>query len=310
MVQPTDRRIRTVLRVSTQRLRTCLADAPAGSGETPYLDALVLLAHALGVSTEHLFAALEDPLDDDVLAEYQRLVAERCDGMPVSYLRGVKEFYGREFAVGPGVLVPRPETELLVETALLLIDRWGRPLHVHDCCTGSGCVAVTLACERPRISATGSDISVTGSDISADALQYARRNAGVHTPHLIGAFWQGDLLAPLCSRVRDGRIATPGIITANPPYLADNEVEALTLKGWPEPRAALAAGPQGLDVIARLAGEAVTCLADGGYLIVEIGAGQGPAAARILKATGFADVEIHLDLVGRDRVCTGRWSRA
>ncbi len=300
MDQSADRRIKAVLRVATQRLATCLREAPAGSGETPYLDALVLLAHATGLTTEQLFAALEDPLDDAAISRFQELVAQRCDSIPVSYIRGVKEFYGREFTVGPDVLVPRPETELLVEHALLLIDGWPESdLHVHDCCTGSGCVGVTIACERPGL-------MLTASDISPEALAYARINAERLGQHL--EFWQGDVLEPLVAAIDGRSVPRPGIITVNPPYLSDNEVTSLTVRGWPEPGLALAAGQEGLDVIRRLARQAVTCLADGGYLIVEIGADQGAAVRAILTDADFESVTTERDLAGRDRVCKGRWS--
>lgn len=301
MDQSADRRVKAVLRVATQRLATCLRDAPAGSGETPYLDALVLLVHATGLTTEQLFAALDDQLEDTALERYQALVAERCDGIPVSYIRGVKEFYGREFTVGPGVLVPRPETELLVEQVLLLIDAWpASELHLHDCCTGSGCVATTVACERPHV-------TVTASDISDLALSYARTNARRLERQV--EFWRGDLLQPLARAIRNGRVPEPRIIAANPPYLTDNEVTALTVRGWPEPAMALAAGNEGLDVIERLARQAVTCLADRGYLILEIGADQGAAVRGILVDAGLKSVTTERDLAGRDRVCKGQWSR-
>ena len=294
-----DDQFRSVLRTATDRIRTCLADAPAGSGETPYLDALLLLGHAASMTTEQLFAAFEDRISESILATYQHLVADRCKGIPVSYLRGVKEFFGREFRVGRGVLVPRPDTEILVETALEEIDRCGTAaLHVHDCCTGSGCVAITLACERA--------CTCTASDISGEALSYAHLNAiALDRPEI--AFWRGDLLAPLRDRIAGGETTRPVIITANPPYVADNEVEDLTSRGWPEPALALDGGSDGLVIVRRLAEDAEACLSDGGCLMVEIGAGQGAASTEILEAAGFGEVSLIRDLGDRDRVCRGRW---
>ncbi len=301
MGRKTDNRFRSILQVATDRLRACLADAPAGSGETPYLDALVLLAHAASMTKEQLFATFEDRIPGSVLTRYESFIADRCDGIPVSYVRGVKEFFARDFLVGPGVLVPRPDTEILVESALDELDRLDHDNpHVHDCCTGSGCVAITLACER--------NCSVTASDISREALSYARRNAvALATPST--AFWHGDLLAPLRTRIADREITRPAIITANPPYVADNEVDRLTDRGWPEPALALAGGRDGLLVIRRLVRDAAACLSNGGCLMVEIGADQGPATVGIFEAAGFGDVSLIRDLGDRDRVCKGRWYR-
>ncbi|MBU8912905.1 MAG: peptide chain release factor N(5)-glutamine methyltransferase [Spirochaetales bacterium] len=301
MDRKTDNRFRSVLRAATDRLRACLADAPAGSGETPYLDALVLLAHAASMTSEQLFAAFEDQVPDPVLAEYQSFVSDRCDGAPVSYIRRVKEFFGRDFLVGPGVLVPRPDTEMLVESALDEIDRLrGGSPHVHDCCTGSGCVAITIARER--------DCTVTASDSSEEALSYARSNA-VALDATSVAFWNGDLLAPLRTRIAGGQTTGPAIITANPPYVADNEVDHLIERGWPEPALALAGGQDGLLFIGRLIREAAACLPDGGCLMVEIGADQGPATVRLFEEAGFGEVSLIRDLGDRDRVCNGRWYR-
>jgi release factor glutamine methyltransferase len=294
-----DDQFRTVLRVATEQLRTCLSDAPAGSGETPYLDAMVLLGHAASMTTEQLFAAFEDEIPEATLATYQRLIADRCKGTPVSYLRGVKEFFGRDFEVGPGVLVPRPDTEVLVETAIEELDLSGSgDLHLHDCCTGSGCVAITIGCERTCV--------VTASDISEEALAYARRNcAALDAPNI--AFWQGDLLDPLRRMIANGRINRPEIITANPPYVADNEVEDLTERGWPEPSVALDGGEDGLAIVRRLVDAAAGCLADGGQLMVEIGADQGGRTAALFEASGYVEVSLIRDLGSRDRVCRGKW---
>ncbi|MEE8440603.1 MAG: peptide chain release factor N(5)-glutamine methyltransferase [Spirochaetia bacterium] len=301
MDRRTDNRFRSVLRVATDHLRTCLSDAPAGSGGTPYLDALVLLAHASSMTTEQLFAAFEDQIGDSALARYDSFIADRCGGLPVSYIRGVKEFFGRDFLIGPGVLVPRPETEILVESMLEEIDRLDHNMpHVHDCCTGSGCVAVTIAGER--------SCTVTASDISEEALSYARRNAVVLDAPSI-AFWNGDLLAPLGVRIAERETTRPAIIAANPPYIADNEVDNLTERGWPEPTLALAGGQDGLLIIRRLVQEAVACLSSGGCLVIEIGAGQGPATVGLFEAAGFDEVSLIRDLSGHDRVCKGRWYR-
>lgn len=294
-----DRRIRTVLVNATDRIKEAVHNRPPGSGETPFLDALLLLCETTGLSKERLLASYSDEIDGAHLDTFFAAVDRRCAGEPVSYILGRKEFYGREFAVGPGVLVPRPDTEIVVECALTVIDQIStrareRPLQIHDCCTGSGCIAVTIACER--------DVVMSASDISADALAYARENAARHGVEI--DFFHSDLLN---AREIGGRELQ--IITANPPYVADNEVDELRNAGWPEPLLALAGGTDGLDQVRKLVTQAAGCLATGGWLMVEIGSGQGPAAKDVFESAGFTDTELVHDLAGRHRVCRGRWYR-
>jgi len=295
-----ERRVRRLLSWATARLRACLERAPAGSAETPYLDALLLLSLASGEPTERLMASLPDEVSEHTVERFIALLERRCDGMPVSYLRGTKEFYGREFLVTPAVLVPRPDTEVLVETALEIIGGWsGPPPHLHDACTGSGCVAVTLAAEVP-------ELTVSASDVSADALAVARRNAErLVGPDRISA-WQSDLLAELPRRCERLGLPAPQVITANPPYLTDTEYDAMRDAGWPEPGQALAGGADGLGILRRLADQAVTRLPEGGYLVVEIGPEQGASGTSILAGRGFTEVMVRQDLAGRDRVLVAR----
>lgn len=298
-----DRRFRTVLRDAASRIRESIGNAPAGSGETPYLDALVLLSEAARLPKEQLLANFDETVGPEARDAFEVLVRRRCSGEPVSYIRGRKEFYGRDFLIGPGVLVPRPDTETLVESALQAIDTilesqpretsGGSHVRVHDCCTGSGCVAVTLACER--------NVIVSASDISAEALEYGRENARMHGCTV--EFFEDDMLSAVPSSPR----GLPQVITANPPYVADNEVDALADAGWPEPRLALAGGSDGLTVIKRLVAQATACLPAGGWLIVEIGSNQGGEAVALFEKLGFTQVELARDLAGRDRVCRGRW---
>jgi release factor glutamine methyltransferase len=297
---PQERRVRRLLSWATARIRACLEGATAGSADTPYLDALLLLSLASGEPTERLMAFLPDELPERTVLSFAGLVEERCAGTPVSYIRGTKEFYGREFVVSPAVLVPRPDTETLVETVLELLDAWdGSPPHLHDACTGSGCIAVTLAAEAPTL-------QVTASDVSDAALAVARRNA----ERLVGAdrvgIWLSDLLDRLPGACTARGLVPPRIITANPPYLTDTEYEAMRDSGWPEPGLALAAGADGLDYVRRLAAEAVTQLAPDGYLVVEIGPAQGESGTEIVSGCGFAEVTVRKDLAGRDRVLIAR----
>ena len=308
--------VRAALRWATERIRTCLGGAPEGSAETPYLDALVLLAHATGEPTERVMAALPDELTADAIARFSDFVERRCAGLPVSYIRGVQEFYGRELVVSPAVLVPRPDSEILVEEALRLVDLLApgphgqepaaggdgarRPaLHVHDACTGSGCIAITIAAERPWI-------DVSASDLDEAALDVARTNAErVVGPGRV-AIWRSDLLARLAEESARHSLPAPQIITANPPYLTDTEYRRMHDAGWPEPAHALAAGEDGLDAIRALAAQAVTALPHGGYLVSEIGPVQGEAGVALFEGVGLSDVRIRTDLAGRDRVVTGR----
>lgn len=305
--------VRSALRWATGQIRACLGGAPEGSAETPYLDALVLLAHAMGEPTERVMASMPDELPGAASERFAAYVEQRCAGAPVSYIRGMKEFYGREFLVSPAVLVPRPDTEILVEEALRLVDLVGgdepapahataepgaSPLHVHDACTGSGCVAITIAAERPTI-------RVSASDVSGDALSVARRNAERLAGERV-AIWHSDLLAALAEESARRDLPAPRIITANPPYLTDTEYRKMRDAGWPEPAQALAAGDSGLSIIRALAREAVTAVPHGGYLVLETGPEQGAAGRSILEGAGFTDVRVSTDLAGRDRVVSGR----
>jgi release factor glutamine methyltransferase len=302
-ISPGETPIRDLLRWATGRLSDCLQDAPAGSAETPYLDALVLLSLATAEPIERLMASLRDEIGEQAAARFTRYLDQRCAGLPVSYIRGSKEFYGRDFTVTPAVLVPRPETELLVEIALDSLADPGiptgaGPLHVHDACTGSGCIGITIAAERP-------DVIVSASDIDPAALEIA----AVNRDRLVGrdrvALWESDLLDGASAEFRARVLPQPVIVTANPPYLSDTEYRILRGAGWPEPERALAGGPDGLDVVRRLIRGAVTVVVPGGYLMVEIGADQGEQCARVFDQEGFERVCVRQDLAGRDRVVTG-----
>jgi len=281
-------------------VRAALAEgsgALEGSGSgSPFLDAALLLGHALGVDRDRVLASMPDELDASILDAYRSLVARRSSGEPVAYIVGYKEFYGRRYTVDPRVLVPRPDTELLVEVALSLlppVSRTGggpvRPVRCHDAFTGSGCVGVTIAAERP-------DVEVSLSDASPAALEAARANA------------LGLLGRPLDARLGDVLSAAVGpfdLIVANPPYVTRELTDRLLSTGDGEPRMALDGGELGLDIYPALAAQAFDLLADGGSLAVEIGEEQGPAVAAVLESAGFGGVRVHADLAGSDRVISG-----
>ncbi len=311
-LRPADRaRVRDALQWATSKLSQCSHEAPVGSAETPFLDSLLLLSLATGEPTERLLASMPDEVSREAIARFVRLVDQRCRGTPVSYIRGVKEFYGRQFTVNPAVLVPRPDSELVVETAIEIVDQLGdggESAHVHDACTGSGCIAITIAAERPAIIVSASDL-----DQGALLVAAANRDRLLGPPtdgaHVAGLpLWRSDVLEALPRESRARRLPPAKIITANPPYLTDTEYEHLRTRGWPEPETALRGGADGLELIRTLARQAVTVLPPLGYLVVEIGAGQRSACSNVLADCGFHEIETRRDLAGRDRVLVARRS--
>lgn len=267
-------------------------DFAAREFDSPRLEAELLLSHVLGCNRIQLIVDRDRPLTPEELAAYRAMVARRRGHEPVAYLRGEREFYGHMFRVDARVLIPRPDTESLVEVALRRTrdkDMFG---HMADVCTGSGNVAIAFSRERPtwRILAT---------DVSRDAIALAEENAV-----RVGAAWNlsfavGDLLEPL------GR-AHYDLITANPPYIPTAEIETLPADVRKhEPRMALDGGVDGLAVIRRLVADAPGKLADNGVLAFEIGCDQGQSTATLLQSAGWRDVEVEQDLGRRDRVVSG-----
>ncbi len=258
--------------------------------DTATLDATVLLAEVLRTTKERLFATLPDRLPDPALRAFRGFLSRRLEGTPVSYLRKRKEFYGLEFVVDHRVLVPRPETETLVERVMHVIASGSGVVRLHDACTGSGCVAIVCAAEFPTL-----EVSV--SDISFDALEACRENSLRILERKLDA-WQSDLL--------DEVPGSYDLITANPPYLSDTEVDEMRAAGWPEPEVALRGGPEGLDVLRLLVEQAPEHLCSRGTLLMECGAYQCAAVAAYMRERGWDDVHVASDLGGLDRVVTGR----
>lgn len=267
--------------------------------DTPRLDAEVLLAHVTGRGRAYLLAHPEARLEPAQAARFAGLVARRRQHCPVAYLTGRREFRSLDFTVGPGVLVPRPETELLVDVAIGLIDRGrgrGRDRWViADVATGSGAVAIALAVSL------GGSVRVHATDISPAALGYAARNVALHGLFDQVELHQGDLLEALPSAVRlDG-------IVANLPYVAAGGWDDLPLdvRRW-EPRESLIGGPDGLELYRRLAAQMPARLSADGFVALEVGAGQASEVAGVLRSTGrFGAVEVHADLGGIVRVVAG-----
>ncbi|WP_043794830.1 peptide chain release factor N(5)-glutamine methyltransferase [Solidesulfovibrio fructosivorans] len=261
--------------------------------DAPRLSAQLLLAHALGLDRLGLILAMDRPLIEAELDAYRPLVARRGQGEPVAYLLGEREFYGLSFAVSPDTLIPRPETEGIVEHALELFPGDG-PGSLADLGTGSGCLAVTLAVKWPL--ATG-----VALDRSAGALTVARGNAARHGVDGRLDFVEADFAA---LPVRQGGY---GLVVSNPPYVSAAEYRACSFEVRDfEPQGALVPGESGLEAVPVVARTAFDRLAPGGWLLVEIGWEQGPAAAAVLAEAGFADVAVRRDLAGHDRVVEGR----
>jgi release factor glutamine methyltransferase len=252
--------------------------------EAPQREAEHLVAHALGLDRLRLFLSLDRPLERDEVARGRELVARRGKREPTAYLLGKREFYGREFEVGPGVLVPRPETELLIDRARALLAGRQGP-RIADVGTGSGCLAVTLALELPGC-------RVAAVELSPRALEYATRNAERHGTAI--ELHLGDGLAPLAGRF--------DLIVSNPPYVDPAERAALAPEVREhEPHEALFAPSGDPDHwVRRLVGEGRERLAGGGWLLVELGLGQAGRLADWLP--GEPTSRLHRDLARIERV--------
>ena len=269
-----------------------LLHAASIDGSLSRLEARILFAAACGRSREWVVAHGLDFADIDSAALFKELVARRGRGEPIAYLTGAREFFGRRFEVSPAVLIPRPETELLVEVALERIAPLTAP-RVLDLGTGSGVLAVTLALERP-------DAVVTATDISAPALAIAGRNAanlGAEVRFRAGDWWQA--LAPAKP------IDAFDLIVSNPPYIADADPHLSHGDLRFEPRGALCSGPQGDDDLRALIAAAVPWLRPGGWLALEHGFEQGDLCRRLMRQHDFREVATRADLEHRERVTVG-----
>ena len=271
-------------------LREAAARIGANRSAEPRAEAEILLAHVLGRSRAELWARPERGVDADAAAAALALARRRGEGEPVAYLVGHRPFWTLDLEIDPRVLIPRPETELIVECALALLPG-AVAVRAADLGTGSGAIALALAAERPawRIVAT---------DASAIALTVAARNA--ERLGLRVDFRQGDWTGALL----------PGeafdLIASNPPYVAENDPHLAEGDLPWEPIAALTAGVDGLDAIRRIVPGAVARLADDGWLVLEHGADQGPAVRRLLAVEGLGWIETRRDLAGFERVTLGR----
>ncbi len=281
MTEPETWTIRKVLGWTTQRFEKQQLDAPR-------LTAEILLAFTLKLDRVKLFMELDRPLEKDELASYKALIQRRMQYEPTQYLTGFKDFYNRRFEVDPRVLIPRPETELLVEAVLKWLPN-DAPSRVLDLCTGSGCVAVTLAAERPQA-------SVWATELSKDAAAVARANAEKH--QVASRVWvlEGDLFEPVPAGARFD------VIASNPPYVKRADLAGLQKEVLQEPRLALDGGEDGLEFVRRIAEGAHVRLKAGGWLALEIGDEQGAAVKEVLTRAGYLAVRVDKDLARLDRL--------
>jgi len=276
------------------------ADYLKTSGSTsPRLDAELLLGHVLGLDRVALYVNFDRPLVPEEVDAFRELLRRRARGTPIAYILGRKPFLDTTLVVGPGVLIPRPETELLVEAAVgWLRERPGDRLLAADVGTGSGAVAVGIALSEPRT-------HVIAVDISADAVRTARINVERHRLNERVEVMEGDLLAPVAKSPRASQyVGGLDAVVSNPPYIASGEWGALPkdVRDF-EPRLALDGGPDGLAVYRRLIPMAAQALRPGGLLALEIGAGQGPALTALLARDGrWRDVRVQQDYAGHDRI--------
>lgn len=282
------------------------SSAPAGPSiddlirhsQLPRAEARRLLASLTGQPLTWFMAHGDDPADPDIATRFQTLAERRRAGEPLAYLLGQQEFYGRPFAVSPAVLIPRADTETLVETALEQLARLHRqrcavPLSLLELGTGSGIIAITLALETP-------DTEVHAVERSPEALTVAQQNAktlGANRIHWHPGSWWQALASP---RRFD-------LIVSNPPYIAANDHHLQQGDLRFEPPQALAAGPDGLDDLRIIIGGAPAHLNPGGWLLLEHGYDQEAPVQALLRDAGFADVFTRRDLAGQPRVSGGRW---
>jgi len=262
---------------------------------TPRLDADLLLGHALGLDRVELYARTDQKVDDESRRAFRQLVKRRAAGEPVAYLVGHKEFWQLDLTTDDRAIVPRPETEVVVEVALDRLPEPNGELRVADIGTGTGAIALALARERPAL-------ALAATDVSREALELAGENAEAHELGDRIELFDGDLFEALPEAWRP-----LDLVVANPPYVPERDRDEVTIEVRDyEPDGALFAGPEGLEVIERLVPAAREWLSDGGWLVFEIGHRQREAARQLLEEAGYTEIDIRRDYEGRYRVASGK----
>jgi release factor glutamine methyltransferase len=275
-------------------LKWAADDFRAKGIDSPRLDAEVLLGWALGKTRIELVIESKRELDGDDLNRFREAVKRRRTHEPVAYVLGQREFFGRMFKVDKRVLVPRPDTEALVEVALARTKHLSMCMRALDLCTGSGCVGITLARERPTS-------QVVATDVSKDALIVARENALRLGAYNLALF-QGDLFAAVDPNIRFD------IVASNPPYIASAEIPTLMsdVRDF-EPKLALDGGTDGLDLVRRIIKDAPAHLEKNGIVALEIGYDEAERTRAIFTEHGYADIETKRDYGKIERVISARW---
>jgi release factor glutamine methyltransferase len=280
-------------------LSEAIVELTAQGIENPRLDAELLLAYALGIGRTRLYTCLRDVLPPEQEATFWHCIQRRRQREPLQYITGVRELWSLEFKVDPRVLIPRPETEVVVETALWRITPSAVRMpacRILDVGTGSGCIAIALATELPHA-------AVWATDVSAEALSLAHENAQRHSVGERIRFLHGNLFAPLA-----GEEGSFDLIVSNPPYIVGSVLNTLQpeVRDW-EPRSALDGGKDGLDFYRYLVSEGPRYLRSGGWLVIELGAGQSPTVTRLIQEQrDLQDSCCVPDYAGHARVAVAR----
>ncbi|NOQ37175.1 MAG: peptide chain release factor N(5)-glutamine methyltransferase [Methylococcaceae bacterium] len=276
-----------------QTIQSAITEATAlliEVSDSAALDAEVLLCHILEKDRSYLRAWSEKRLSSSQRLQFQKLLQQRLDGQPIAYLVGKREFWSRDFKVSPDVLIPRPDTELLIELCLPLIPE-NEPCKIIDLGTGSGIIGVTLAAERPNA-------IVIASDISEKSLKIAKENAASHQLKNI-SFQQSSWLDDIAPDEFDLIISNPPYIAADDPHLKQGDLRF-------EPQHALVADDDGLKDISLIAKSAYSYLKQGGHLLIEHGFEQQEMAQMIFQTFSYANIQTHKDLAGLPRVTSGQ----
>ncbi len=276
---------------SIKSVLAAAANALASSSDSALLDAEILLGLTLDKERSHLRAWPDKQLEPGQISAFLSLVQRRQQGTPIAYITGSREFWSRDFHVTPDVLIPRPDTELLIELSLKLIPA-DKPVKIIDMGTGSGIIAITLAAECPSA-------EVSAADFSLAALRIAQHNAGKHNVSRIN-FYHSDWFA----NIPDSQFS---LIVSNPPYIAEDDSHLQQGDVRFEPQTALRAAEQGLGDIKTIAGAARSYLEHGGHLLIEHGYNQQQQVQAIFKDFHYDNVQTYTDLSGQPRVTYGQW---
>lgn len=284
---------------------TLLSD---GGIETAFLDGVLLMCLAVGETKERVLAGLPNTIDDVALRRFTRLVDARLAGVPIAYLRRSRDFYGVAVRVEPWVLIPRPDTECLVDRAIYRIrDLLGQhartlPLRVHDCCTGTGAVPIALA--DALAPEDRSRVEIGGSDLVSASVALARTNADATAGAEGVSFQQSDLLSAVSGPF--------DLVTANPPYIDVDELRHLAPEVRSEPAIALVADRRGIHLLQRIAFDSLNRIRIGGAILLECAPSQTAQLSGIMTDLGYGSVQVYEDAAGRPRVVEGRqaWHRS